>query len=314
MLDVCFSDSMKGSLHYAQHCGNSSGRAASVGVIGAGKISWWQRLKALKRARAEMRELEKLAVPLGGSWEDVVGLSFDLSYGDIAAPLDAEDCPRRDIIFQWLTDDPWREPADMWDEAEKSWRDSMSDLDRLKTCASAGEDVRIWADATPSAACGLLFTANLLEGVPCRITVVLPPKQYKRPDGIIKEYDWWGDVDAELFGAFADDAVVLSDECRVSLSDRWRKLRNENAPLRVIEDKTVMSAGEDYYDGIIRQEYPEDTCKVAKLIGSVIVKHRLGINDRLIAQRIRVLISKGELQVIGKEPERLYETMIARTK
>lgn len=314
MLDVCFSDSMKGALRYAQHCGNTLGGATAIGVIGQGKLHWWQRRKALKKAQAERRELEKQAISLGGTSEDVLGLSFNFSCGDIAAPLDLEECPRKQFVFQWLTADTWEKLDEMQDSSKRFWQDCLADLEKLKTRASKGEPVRIWADATPSSACGLLFTADLLRDSNCQITIVPLPYQYKRPDGVIIEYCGWAEVVPELFGSFLNEAIVLSKECLTSLAEQWRNLQNENAPLRVVKGETVVSANEDYYDELIRQEYPKDSCRVAELIGNVLGRHCPGISDWLIAQRIRMLISNNELQVCQDDPVHFYNTVITRTK
>ncbi|MEG1305407.1 MAG: hypothetical protein RSD19_07465, partial [Oscillospiraceae bacterium] len=92
MIELCFGDSIKGSLRCAQHCGGST--AGAIGLIRAGKLSWlhWlQRKKALAAARAEQAALEKQAISLGGRREDVLSVSFDFSLGDIAEPLAVDD-------------------------------------------------------------------------------------------------------------------------------------------------------------------------------------------------------------------------------
>ena len=103
---------------------------------------------------------------------------------------------------------------------------------------------------------------------------------------------------------------MLSKERLQLLAEEWKKLQIENAPLRVVEDSHVISANADYYDDFIREEYPEGSCKVAKLIGQVLGRHCPGISDWLIAERILVLISKNELKICEEDPERFYSSVI----
>ncbi|MEG1175607.1 MAG: DUF3658 domain-containing protein [Ruthenibacterium sp.] len=312
MLEVCFGDSVKGALRCAQNVGGSCGGAMGIAVIGGGRLHWWQRRKMLAKARAEQRALEQGAIALGGTKEDLVGISFDESEGDIAAPLTADDCPRKRRVVEWLTADPWGEQEEMQTEAENFWQRCMADLEKLKTRAAAGEAVRIWADETPSAACGLLFAADLLRGMDCPVSVVKLPPQMERPDGTIVRYVGWGEVRPELFGSFLGGAVTLSKEQRALLAQQWKRLQEENAPLRAVQDGQVVSVGMDYYDALIRKEYPADSCRVAELIGNVLGKHRPGVGDFFIAQRIRTLLADGELTIRKNDPSRFYNTVIAR--
>lgn len=310
MIDVCFSDSMKGALRYAQKCGDKLSGATATAVFSKDKLDLSQRQKALKKAKDERRELQKQAISLGGSTDDVVGLSFDFSYGDIAAPLDLEDCPRKQIIYEWMTANPWGDLDEMKASFERFWKNCLTDLEKLRNRASEGETIRIWVDETPAAACGLLFSADLLRDLNCQIFIVPLPQQYIDSKGRTVRYCSWSEVAPELFGSFLNNAKVLSKERLQLLAEEWKKLQIENAPLRVVEDSHVISANADYYDDFIREEYPEGSCKVAKLIGQVLGRHCPGISDWLIAERILVLISKNELKICEEDPERFYSSVI----
>ena len=265
-----------------------------------------------KAEELRQKELESEAVPLEGEREDIVGISFALSEGDISAPLALEGCPRRDQLFTWLTADPWGELEEAADSAEKYWRSCMADMDTLKRRAADGEEIRIWADCPPTFACGALFVCDLLREADCPVSVVRLPKTNKRPDGAVVEFIGWGEVHPELLGRFALDSAPLTREDVIALSDKWRSLVAENAPLRAVRDGEVISVGEDWYDELIRLEYPEDECRVAMLIGAVLSKHRPGVGDYLLAQRIRALIASGELVMKEEDPQRFYNCVIAR--
>src|SRR5699024_169034 len=91
MLEVCFSDSAKGVLAMAQHGGrDATGGACAVITDKKGLAGWLVKHRALREYRKREAELQKIAVPLGGSREDLVGLSLGLSQWDIQAPLRPE--------------------------------------------------------------------------------------------------------------------------------------------------------------------------------------------------------------------------------
>ena len=91
MLEVCFNNSVQGALRIAQNCGRYAvADAISVGLIPGEKNkirSFFMTRKVLREHKKRYAELQKAAVPLGGSWEDIVGLCFLLSEGDILSPI-----------------------------------------------------------------------------------------------------------------------------------------------------------------------------------------------------------------------------------
>lgn len=315
MLDVCFGSGIKGSLSCAQHCGGSHQGATLIAVSGTHKFLHWRKYrKILAEARRAQQTLDAQAIPLGGMREDLCGISFDFSLGNISAPLTIADCPKKQLMCaQYAADDP-EKFAQSQAYALHIWECCMEDLEKLKTRSALGEPVRIWVDKTPSAACGLLFVADLLKASSCEITVILLPAQEERPDGTVVKYRGWGDVAPELFASFLNRGIVLSQNAIASLSRQWQQLQAENALLRVVKDSTVVSAAADYYDHFIRLEYPENTCSIAQIILNVLTKYDLGIGDWLIARRIRVLLANGELQIVKEDPTRFYKTLVARAK
>lgn len=53
--------------------------------------------------------------------------------------------------------------------------------------------------------------------------------------------------------------------------------------LRVVENGIVCSADINYYDSLIKREFPESSCKVAFLIGSALGKQNILTSDVFIA-------------------------------
>lgn len=307
MLEVCFSDSVKGSLRCAQHCGEGS--ASAIGVIVAGG-NRKEKKKALIQAKREQEQRRKEAVPIGGNSEDVAGLSFGFSTGDIQAPLERNG-PRWELIRQWLSASPWGEEEE---EAtvQNYWDGCLADLEKLRQRADMGESVRIWTDFSPEGACGTLFAADVLLTADCRVSLVPLPLWKEKTGNTILEYSGWGEIPPEDFGKFlAGERPLSKTELRM-LSGKWRTLQRENAPLRAVIGGRVFSVEQDFYDSFIRRLFPEESCTVGQLIGRVLGFYQFGIGDWLVAERIRLMISSGELKVIGQKNKGFYGFVISK--
>lgn len=312
MVEVCFGDSVKASLILAQHCGRDV-IASSIGVITdqKGLPGFLAKQKAIREAKKRQRRLQALAVPLGGRREDIAGVSLGLSEGDILSPILPGECPRKAYIRAWLTARRWADdPPEAEDAVEPFWAGCLKDLDKLR---AGPPQVRIWLDNTPDARCGILFLADLLRETPTQLYVVTLPRQVTRPDGCVVEYDrGWGEVHPELFGTFLDRQQLLPPAQVQAMADHWRRLQQENAPLRVVESGTVVSTGIDYYDGLIRQAIPSEPCRTANIIGRALAVQKVPTGDFFIARRLEHFIQTGELAILERDGEGFYNMVVGR--
>ena len=308
MLELCFSDSVKGALVMAQHCGGPF--TGAISVFATGPISRRTRREALKKARAEAEERARRAIPLGGRPTDVLGLSLGLSMGDIQAEL-TEDGPRFALLRQWLTANPWGEPPEAEDSARQLWENCLSDLSALESRAPS-EPVRIWVDDTPDSQCGLRFAAELLSKTAKAVTMVPLPRWQAREDHVAVQYSGWGDVCPEDFGSFLPLETPLPPAVLGMLASQWRDLQRDNAPLRAMVNGQLLSVGEDFYDPLLRRVVTEPPCQVAQAIGQVLGRYRPGIGDWWLACRIRAMLENGELRMVEKDPTQFYNCVIAR--
>lgn len=273
MLEVCFGDSAKGTLAVAQHCGASTlGGAVAFLTTRRGLSCFFRKRKARKDYEKRQRELQKIAVPLGGNLEDVVNVSLHLSEGDIQSSAPFAD-------FSKLESNP--------------------------------DKIRVWLDDTPDARCGILYLADLLQTSGTEIHVVELPEKVERGDHVVVHYRGWAEVEPQLWGTFLDRERVLSaDEVR-NFASQWQALQAENAPLRVVKNGDVFSAPITYYDDRIRGEFPKDSCKIANIIGNAIGRQNIPTGDVFIADRIQRFIADGELVVLEPNEEQFYGTIVA---
>ncbi len=312
MLEVCFSDSTKGGLSVAQRCGGRN-FASAIGIITdkRGISDFFKSLKIIKKIKKENKRLQKAALPLGGTKEDIVGVCFNFSEGDISSEITAENCQRKEYIRSWIAFDRYNDNFDVEEAIETFWQSCINDLDKLK---SNPEKIRIWLDKTPEAQAGLLFVADLLKDSQTEISVVELPEKVKASNNSIIEYRGWGEVKPELFGTFLYNERKLYKQKISDLALKWQVLKEENSSLRVVENNMVVSVDISYYDDLIRECFPEESCRVALIIGRALGLRKILTGDVFIAKRIEEFIKNGELKVIRDENKGFYSLIVESVK
>lgn len=303
MLELCFDMSTCGALRVAQHCGR--GGKGAVGVIVAASdqgdpaVAEQEARRAAEAFRRHQEELEREAIPLGGDPGDVMTLSLGLDMGDIREPLGEV---RHQLLKQWYD----------WDEvADRDWGRCLEAAEHLKA-VGPGDTVRIWVDRTPASACGLLHAASLLKDTKAAVHVVALPPWRERPDGVVETYLGWGEVEPERFGHFLSREEPVPPLALGAMAHRWEVLQKENAPLRAVVNGQVRSVGEDFYDDLIRRHIPEGQTKIANIIGNVLGQEWPGIGDVWLAERIRWMLSTGELRMVREDREMFYSSVVER--
>ena len=302
MLELCFGRSAQGGLRCAQHCGGGGRKIFGV-IVGCddGRPANRKELRqALKQAQQKQEALDREAIPLGGTAADVLGLSLGLEMGDIREPLGES---RRAQLRRWYPSD--HETTDLY------WRDNLESADRLGVLGP-GDTVRIWADHTPSSACGLLHAASLLEKTGAAVSVVFLPYWRERPDGVVETYLGWGEVAPELFGRFLSREEPVPPVALGAMAHQWKRLQRENAPLRAVVNGQIRSVGEDFYDGLIRKHIPAGQTKIANIIGNVLGQERPGIGDVWLAERLRWMLSTGELRMVREDKKMFYSSVVEK--
>ena len=304
MLELCFDMSTRGALRVAQHCGR--GGKGAVGVIVAASdqgdpaVAEQEARRAAEAFRRHQEELEREAIPLGGDPGDVMTLSLGLDMGDIREPLGEV---RHQLLKQWYD----------WDEvADRDWGRCLEAAEHLKA-VGPGDTVRIWVDRTPASACGLLHAASLLKDTKAAVHVVALPPWRERPDGVVETYLGWGEVEPERFGHFLSREEPVPPLALGAMAHRWEVLQKENAPLRAVVNGQVRSVEEDFYDGLIRKHIPAGQTKIANIIGNVLGQEWPGIGDVWLAERIRWMLSTGELRMVREDTERFYSSVVEKT-
>ena len=301
MLELCFSQSARGGLRCAQHCGGGGRKVFGV-IVGRddGRPATRKEIRqAQKQAQQKREALDREAIPLGGTPSDVLGLSLGLDMEDIREPLGEA---RRELLRRWYDGND--------EAADQDWQETLESADRLRACGT-GDAVRIWVDHTPSSACGLLHAASILEKTGAAVSVV-PLPRWREEGKAVVSYQGWGEVEPELFGHFLSREEPVPPRILGVMASRWRELQRENAPLRAVVNGQVRSVGADFYDGLTRKHIPEGQTKIALIIGDVLGWEKPGIGDIWLVERIRWMLSAGELRMVREDRERFYRSVVER--
>jgi hypothetical protein len=283
MLEVVFSDSVKGSIKVAKNYDSKNMRSGAVAYIGE------------KPTRAQLEEVYE-GQALGGSSQDVVCISFALDIGDVSGePCGVERQGVYKKLFGMYGIDE-EECLDYFNRQKK-------DIEKLISYAEEGKSIRIWYNTAPYSLAGFYFVCHLLRNIDCEINTVFLPSLIKESDNKIINYTDWGEIRPGKFYEFLSYEKTLSDIEKKNYSTLWNDLVTENAPLRAIVNGHLISVLEDFYDFILLSNIPEGEFMMARFIGTILGHYRLGIGDSWLAIRIEKMIEDGKLDIVEIKDE-----------
>ena len=296
MLEVAFSDSVKGSLKAAKNYNRNENLAVSIGIIGSAPPA--AVIEKMCRGQA-----------LPGTSQEVIGFTFNLDIGDISGEVDSE--ARRNFIFTMLGGSfPSEEESIKMQE--QWWENSyLNDLHRLKNSAENGEAIRLWWSDAPAEACGFYAINSLLQDCRGKVSGIKLPRYVTDSANAVCRYSSWGEVMPGEFYCFLPLETEITPAERRAIAMDWQKLKRQNAPLRAVVNGKLMSVPEDFYDHLIRAHIPPGEFKLAKLIGTIMNENRIGVSDWWYAQRIKKMVEAKELEIIS-DNEFDYEKMLRK--
>lgn len=295
MLEVAFSDSVKGSLKVAKNFKKDNNSAVAIGFIGS----------APPKAVID-KVFQGQALP--GTSQEVIGFTFNLDIGDISEEVDS--AARKHLIFNMLTG-LFTSEEDNLEMQEQWWETSLNDLYRLKNSAKNGEAIRLWWSDAPAEACGFYAINSLLQDCRGKVSGIKLPRYVTDSDTTVRRYSGWGEVMPREFYRFLPLETEITPAERQAVAADWQELKRQNAPLRAMVNGKLMSVPEDFYDHLIRAHIPPSDFKLAKLIGMIMSKNRIGVGDWWYVQRINKMIEAKELEIV-RDDEFDYEKILRR--
>lgn len=127
------------------------------------------------------------------------------------------------------------------------------------------------------------------------------------------KYSLVGEMETGAAAYFYKRRRQLTATEQAALLTDWKRMQEENMPLRAMVDGKVRSVSEDFYDEIILSCVPEEENRAALTVGRAIAKlDETGnrVSDMLIFSRVRALGAAGRITIV--KDGATYRDMIIR--
>ena len=302
-MEVVFSESAAGCLSVAAHKRKFTDAVSSAIIVGVAEENQSQNQEEIQKIVKESEQKERInwesMIPLEIERNDIFCFPLSLSFGDITEQEIGEQREKAlKCLVNFYPDDVKPAALEMLSTAKKN-------LKELFCRAKKGESIRNWTSDTPDETCGFYWLINQLKSIGFEnldINYIKLPDFHVMPDGTVVIYSGWEEVAPHQWGNLARLGQKLPANYMYALSFRWDQLKQENAPLRAVVNRQLVSVPEDFYDSFIFRELnkQQDEFMEAYLIGKVLGNYSLGIGDSFLALRIEKFIKDGILQPITK--------------
>lgn len=107
--------------------------------------------------------------------------------------------------------------------------------------------------------------------------------------------------ESELALLLGTERPIASQE-RDDAVRRWRSLRSENAPFRIVTETGLVSAPGDVFDNLLLERATKEWRKVARVIGDTMghnMEPYIQVGDMMLLTRIVALVESGRLIAYG---------------
>ena len=115
-----------------------------------------------------------------------------------------------------------------------------------------------------------------------------------------------------------DLAKPLQTGTRTRYLDLWRQLRDENAPLRIVEGGMLRSAPITFFDSLLMSYATDEWQKVMRIVGEGLVAawddDVIQTGEFVLAARVNALVESGQLECRGKNPLEMQFSEVRRPK
>jgi hypothetical protein len=117
------------------------------------------------------------------------------------------------------------------------------------------------------------------------------------PVASLADIDFEKIYDCDLFDQTKALPISMSDKYKAL----WRQLREDNAPLRILKDDSLVSAPISLFDAPLMSQVSENWRKVARVVGMTLLAQAQGrVSDLYLAARVEALVESGRLERQGR--------------
>jgi hypothetical protein len=230
---------------------------------------------------------------------EILMLEFILNIGYIDNDITGEyrtALPGELYMFSGCDDDVEFEEEETEEEAKASFgAGNLRQWDRFLKCLEICKDIRIWLSHTSESICGMLFLCNYLEDKDVNIYIAECPRFI--PERSKYLLAGWEMCEPENLAEYVSVTRKINQDELHAYSEKWEKLKKENAPLRAYVDDRIISVNEDFYDFILRRHIPDGEFKALRLIGDS-YEEGIHIASYWLERRVEYMIESGDLEIV----------------
>lgn len=187
----------------------------------------------------------------------------------------------------------------------------LDDWDTLVEHLENDEPVRVWYGDSPHALCGFYNVCTLLQNYNNDVFAMYAPK-FAKGHKTWYLVNSWGTVNQTRLGEYFE-AERLMGKNEINLyAEHWKKLVEENAPVRAVISGVPTSVDIDFYDRFIEHNLPDEPLKEAMLIGNTMDAYHLGVYSSWLEYRVQCMIDEGKIKVVEDSDERAMLRVIQK--
>ena len=180
--------------------------------------------------------------------------------------------------------------------AKRTYHKLLKDVDDIVDEAKKGNTIRIWYSELGYALCGLYYLACRLETTQASVILVPLPKNIR--------LFYCNEIYPRDIPAYMSAAHFAGKKELAAYAAEWKRLCKENADMRVVQNKKVVSADLDYFDDLICECTADGPLCYEKLIGRSLGKifdEGNFVFDGFVGDRIDLMIENGTLEITGND-------------
>lgn len=215
-------------------------------------------------------------------------------------------------LQQLDTDEGWQARIQWWNTLSQGspygegLAGSFDDRETVKALiekmeANPEEEIWIWMGQNQHDVCGYYWLMPQLRAFQGRVMILyLNNLPFINEKGQIFYPSWLHEIQPKEFVKAKKLArpITLS-EYEID-PDEWRRLSEENAPVRILEGgKKLAGKEESFYDSEVLKNCTGDWQKATRVLTNTLHRMKIKTGDIFIMARMKQLITEGKLEVMG---------------
>lgn len=185
---------------------------------------------------------------------------------------------------------------------ETALKSPVDDLERImsvSTRLSNGEDAKLcfWMAANAADVCAFYWLLHYLKKHKGKLSVInISGLPFINEDGQLFYADILSQLpEKEIIKSLRLMRTITPSEWE-TLQDEWKKLREENAALRILkEGRTLQSVSEDYFDTTLQKLSHKTTRRISTIIHQARQQLKYQVSVSFLQYRLKVLEAEGQI-------------------